>query len=122
MYESTYFFMLMWYNIFGDIVRKITLNKIEYEVIKDDDDSIDVDLLISLMTEYFEPFDYILGDYSYNKLRLKGFYDDKNKAANKINKYSLIDEHIREYCAFNCKYFIIKKVSGGVKWKKGLKN
>ena len=40
----------------------------------------------------FVDFDYIFGDYSYSKLRLKGFYESNNKKAkNTIKKqmYSL---------------------------------
>ena len=92
-------------------MKKITLNKIVYEVEKDDDDSIDMEVLESLFTEYFESFDYVLGDSSYGKLRLKGFNDDKNKKANNINKFSMIENYIRDYCAFDCKYFIIKKIN-----------
>ena len=33
-------------------------------------------------TDYFEPYDYIIGDWSYGKLRLKGFYNHDNKKVN----------------------------------------
>lgn len=60
-------------------------------------------------TEYFEKYDYILGDWAYGKLRLKGFCDKTNKQNNKINSYDLIEEYIKKYCAYECKYFILKK-------------
>lgn len=91
-------------------MKKIILNKEEYEIINDDSKAIEIEEIESLLTDYFDPYDYILGDYSYGKLRLKGFYDDKNKKSNKINKFSGIEEYIKEYCAYKCKYFIIKKI------------
>ena len=91
-------------------MKKITIKELEFEIIKDDAKIIDVEEVESLLTEYFDPYDYILGDYSYGKLRLKGFYDDKNKKANAINKYSGIEKYIDEFCAYKCKYFIIKKL------------
>jgi uncharacterized protein YutD len=88
---------------------KIILNNNEYELIKEYKDAFNLDELTSLATDYFNDFDYILGDYAYNKLRLKGFYDDNNKKANDINKHSYIDEYINNYCAYECRYFILKK-------------
>jgi len=88
---------------------KIILNNKEYELIKEYKDAFNLDEVASLATEYFEGFDYILGDYAYNKLRLKGFYDDSNKKANDINKFSYMDEYISKYCAYECRYFILKR-------------
>ena len=85
----------------------------EYDIEKDDDKVFNLNEVETYFTDYFVPFDYILGDYSYSKLRLKGFYDSKNKKASKINDYKDVDKYIKNYCAFNCKYFILKKVK---KW------
>lgn len=91
-------------------MKKITIINEEYEIIEDESKIISIDEIESLMTEYFNPYDYILGDYSYGKLRLKGFYEDSNKKANSINKFSGIKKYIKEFCAYKCKYFVIKKM------------
>ena len=57
----------------------------------------------------FDDFDYVLGDYAYSKLRLKGFYDSENKKASKINDISGLDDYIKDYCAYDCGYFLLKK-------------
>lgn len=88
---------------------KIVLNDNEYELIKEYKEAFNLDEVRALFTEYFSDFDYILGDYAYNKLRLKGFYEDGNKKANDINKYSYIEEYIEKYCAYECRYFILKR-------------
>ena len=95
--------------IIGDSMKKIVLFNEEYEVVKDEHEVFDLELVSSLATDYFKPYDYIFGDYSYGKLRLKGFYDDKNKNANKINRRSYLETYINDYCAYNCKYFLIQK-------------
>lgn len=89
---------------------KIVLNNNEYELVKNYKDAFSLEEITNLATDYFEEFDYILGDYAYNKLRLKGFYDDSNKKATEINKYSYLNEYIEKYCAYECKYFVIKKM------------
>lgn len=89
---------------------KIVLNNNEYELIKEYKNAFDLDEVTSLFTDYFYDYDYILGDYAYNKLRLKGFYENNNKKANDINKFDYIEDYIKNYCAYECKYFILKKL------------
>lgn len=89
---------------------KINVENTEYEIIKDYRDAFDKEEFINRCTDYFFPYDYIVGDYAYGKLRLKGFYDDKNPKATKINKYSSVDKYIQDNCAYGCKYFIAKKL------------
>ena len=90
-------------------MKKITINEVEYEIVNDVKEAIDKEVLAEKITEYFDDYDYIVGDWAYGKLRLKGFYEDKNPKANKINKYSSLDKYIEENCAYGCKYFVAKK-------------
>lgn len=45
----------------------------KYEIVKGEK-YFDKELVDTLLTDYFEPYDYIFGDYAYDKLRLKGYY------------------------------------------------
>ncbi len=69
----------------------------------------------TLFTDYFQDYDYILGDYSYGKIRLKGFYDSSNKKAKKLNDIKYLERYIKEYCSIGAKTFLLKK-------EKNLKN
>ena len=89
---------------------KITINDKTYDVIKNEKDKIDEDVLKDKITEYFDDFNYIVGDWAYGKLRLKGFNDKDNKNFKKINDINNAEEYIEKYCAYGCRYFIIKKV------------
>ena len=62
-------------------------------------------------TDYFYDYDYIVGDIAYNKLRLKGFYDAKNKKVNKINNFNNLDTYLKNNCAVECRYFVLKKIN-----------
>ena len=92
-------------------MKKIVLDNIEYELIEDNGDSFDENEIKEKYTDYFYEFDYILGDYAYNKLRLKGFCDKSNKRYNKINDYDTKDEYVKKLCAYKCKYFVLKRVN-----------
>ena len=96
-------------------MKKIILENNEYELIEDNGDSFDESEIKEKYTDYFYEFDYILGDYAYNKLRLKGFCDKSNKRYNKINDYDTKDEYVKKLCAYKCKYFVLKRVNKA--WK-----
>ena len=93
-------------------MKNYIINNNSYEIVKNYKDGFDYEEVKSKCseTDYFDSYDYIVGDYAYGKLRLKGFYDDKNPKSNKINKYSLVDKYIEDNCAYGCKYFIAKKI------------
>ncbi len=91
-------------------MKTLNINDVEYEIMENEQNCLDKDELCSKMTDYFEPYDYVFGDYAYDKLRLKGFYDSKNKNAKKINDIKFLSEYKKDYCSFGAKTFLIKKV------------
>ena len=89
--------------------KKVKIENNEYEIIKDYKNAYNEEDFKNKLTDYFYDYDYVVGDIAYDKLRLKGFYDDNNKKSNNINKYSSLDDYIKNSCAYDCKYFIAKK-------------
>ena len=92
-------------------MEKIILDGIEYELIKNEKDAFIYDEIKELFTDYFYDYDYVVGDYAYSKLRLKGFYDSSNKKAKYLNNIDGLDEYIKKQCAYNCGYYVLKKKS-----------
>ena len=88
----------------------ISIGDFNFNLIENNRDCFDKEEFEGLFTDYFYNFDYIVGDYAYNKLRLKGFYKDNNKKAKDINKYSTLNKYIVDNCAYQCKYFILEKI------------
>ncbi len=85
-------------------------NKIKYEIITNEKEAIDLEVLNEKITDYFNDYDYIVGDWAYGKLRLKGFYDKTNKNCKELNNINNLEKYIKEKCAYGCKYFVLKKV------------
>ena len=83
--------------------KKYEINGNLYELEKN---VFDLEEVKSYMTEYFDKFDYVFGDYAYEKLRLKGFKDKGNK----VNDIKYLDDYIKNYCAYGAKYFLLKKI------------
>ena len=88
----------------------IEIDKYKYELTKDYKEAFNEEEFKLRCTDYFYDYDYIVGDIAYGKLRLKGFYDEKNKKVNKINNYKNLDKYLENNCATDCKYFIVKKI------------
>lgn len=88
----------------------VKVENIGYEIIKDYRNAFNEEEFVSKCTDYFFEYDYVVGDIAYDKLRLKGFYEDENKKSKKINKISGLDEYLNNKCAYRCKYFVAKKI------------
>lgn len=84
--------------------------KNEHELYKNYKNGFDYNTVKDLWTDYFDAYDYVVGDYSYGKIRLKGFYDKKSKKVKKCNNFEKIDDYIAHQCAYDCAYFILKKL------------
>lgn len=91
-------------------MEKINIDKYQYEIIKDYKNGYNKEEFLSKCTDYFYDYDYIVGDWAYGKVRLKGFYDKKNKKCRDINNFDNLDKYIKENCAFDCAYFVAKKI------------
>lgn len=89
---------------------EIVINNITYKVIKDYREGFVEEEVQNRVTDYFETYDYIFGDWAYGKLRLKGFYKKDNKKVTKINNIEDLDKYIEENCAYDCKHFLLEKI------------
>ena len=90
-------------------MKTIKINETLYTLERNYKDGFDLTEAENKLNDYFDGYDYIFGDWSYGKLRLKGFMEEKK--SNKINNIKFIDDYIKKYCSYECKYFLLKKVN-----------
>ncbi|CAG7649375.1 YutD family protein [Paenibacillus allorhizosphaerae] len=83
-----------------------------YEVVTDHKSGWKPEAFRDRYSEVLERYDYIVGDWGYNQLRLRGFYKDNHPKATKDTAISTLQDYLNEYCNFGCAYFIIEKVPG----------
>lgn len=83
---------------------------IRYELIEDVKQGFQEEAINNRYSEILSKYDYIVGDWGYDQLRLKGFYDDRNPKAAFDTKISTLDDYLYEYCNFGCAYFVAKKI------------
>lgn len=82
----------------------------KYEIIEDVKEGFQEKAFEDRYSEILSKYDFIVGDWGYEQLRLKGFYDDQNPKAAFDTKISTIDDYLYEYCNFGCSYFVAKRI------------
>lgn len=80
----------------------------QFTVLENHKDALDATRFGQRFSEIMLKYDYIVGDWSNNQLRLKGFHEDERPNTRKTDRISRLSEYLREYCAFGCAYFILK--------------
>ncbi|KOY82121.1 YutD family protein [Lysinibacillus macroides] len=98
----------------------IIVDGIEYELIEEYRDAFQQDVLQERYSDILARYDYIVGDWGYNQLRLKGFFDDKNQKSTFDTKISTLQDYLYEYCNFGCAYFVLRKIGKVVKQSEAL--
>ncbi|MBU7595445.1 YutD family protein [Metabacillus halosaccharovorans] len=88
----------------------ITVQNQFFELVKEEKDGFNEEAFKERYSEILNKYDFIVGDWGYNQLRLRGFFDDQNQKATYDTKISTLEEYIFEYCNFGCAYFVLKKV------------
>lgn len=97
-----------------EIVKLLDDNRLlvgtqEYELSIDHREGFDGEALSGRYTSILSKYDYIVGDWGYEQLRLKGFYRNNNSKVSQDKKISFLEDYLYEYCNFGCAYFVIEK-------------
>ncbi|SIS43822.1 YutD family protein [Salimicrobium flavidum] len=82
----------------------------QYEIIENHRDAVDEEAIDQRISDILSKYDFIVGDWGYGQLRLKGFYDDQNQKATFDTKISTLEDYLYEHCNFGCAYFILKRI------------
>lgn len=80
-----------------------------FELLEDNKEGWNAEAFRERYSEVLDKYDYIIGDWGYNQLRLKGFYESNKRVPNEM-KIETLSEYLLEYCNFGCAHFILKKV------------
>lgn len=88
----------------------IELHGKSYRMVENVNDGFKYDAVNERFADILKKYDYIVGDWGYDQLRLKGFYRDDHAKATYDTKISTLDDYLLEYCNFGCAYFVLKKI------------
>ena len=63
----------------------ITIQNESYEIVEERTDGFNEEAFRARYSDILSKYDYIVGDWGYGQLRLKGFFDDANKKSSYDN-------------------------------------
>lgn len=91
---------------FARVGNKVVAENIELELVEDYREAFDQTVFGQRFSQLMLKFDYIVGDWGNEQLRLKGFYKDE-KAVKTDIKISRLEDYLTEFCNFGCAYFVL---------------
>lgn len=80
---------------------------ISLTILEDIGEAFDTEVFSQRFSEFLLKYDYIVGDWGNDQLRLKGFYQNNKKKPNHW-KISRLQDYLKEYCNFGCRYFVLE--------------
>ena len=100
------------YNKFPGPEFRLTGTRVEAEgfaftLVENSKDAFDVTAFTQRFSEVLTKFDYIVGDWSNEQLRLRGFYKNE-RAEESLEKISRLQDYLLEYCSYGCAYFVLE--------------
>ncbi|HLS22408.1 MAG TPA: YutD family protein [Pseudogracilibacillus sp.] len=88
----------------------IVLNGRKYKLIENFRDAYQEEHVVKRYAEILGKYDFIVGDWGYDQLRMKGFYHPHHQRATFETRIDHVEDYLYEYCNFGCPYFILQKV------------
>ncbi|MGC6770236.1 YutD family protein [Enterococcus sp. LJL128] len=82
----------------------------QYVLVKDHRDAFDAEKIGERFSDILSRYDYIVGDWGYDQLRLKGFFSTTNRKASPDQRIDALEDYLYEFCNFGCAYFVIERV------------
>ena len=84
----------------------------QYKVVVDYREGFQIEKIGERYSEVLARYDYIVGDWGYEQLRLRGFFESDNKKAAPEQRIETLEDYLYEYCNFGCAYFVIQRIGG----------
>ncbi|MCR8969238.1 YutD family protein [Facklamia sp. 7083-14-GEN3] len=83
----------------------------EYDLIINYQEAFDFEAFYNRYQDLFAKYDFIVGDWAFDQLRLRGFYQIGTPKVAFDQRIETLEDYINEYCNFGAKYFVIGKKS-----------
>jgi uncharacterized protein YutD len=73
-------------------------------------DAFSAEKLEQRFSEVLDKYDYIVGDFGFEQLRLKGFFSSSRKKMDADSKIDHLEDYINEYCNYGAPYFVLRRI------------
>lgn len=82
----------------------------KFEIVQNYRDAFDAERLGERYSEILNKYDYVVADWGFEQMRLKGFYDNRNRKVPQDQRIANLQDYLYEYCNFGCPYFVLQRV------------
>lgn len=86
---------------------KVKSDSYEFSLIDNEKSAFDATAFTQRFSEVLLKYDYIVGDWGNEQLRLRGFYKKTPKGKENKN-ITRLEDYLNEYCNFGCAYFVLE--------------
>lgn len=86
------------------------LNGHRYELVKNYRNGFSAEQFADRFSMVLAKYDYIVGDWGYDQLRLRGFYADSRSRVDSQRKIHDLEDYLYEACNFGCPYFVVRNL------------
>lgn len=92
---------------FDDIVKS---DDLQFTLLENYKNAFNAEVFSQRFSEILLKYDYIVGDWGNEQLRLKGFFKSE-KEGDSVTTISRLEDYLKEYCNFGCAYFILENTA-----------
>jgi len=108
--------------------NKFKIDSMEYRLVYNYRNAFSVEMLAERYSDILVRYDYIVGDWGYEQLRLKGFFRSNNQKVFVDQRIDALEDYLYEFCNFGCAFFVLerlgepKSINNNSKHKNNYKN
>lgn len=81
-----------------------------FELVEEHRNGWNLEVFLERYCDILDKYDYIVGDWGYGQLRLRGFYGNFNRKVPFEQRIAFLDEYLQEFCNFGCAYFVLRRL------------
>ncbi|RPA61252.1 DUF1027 domain-containing protein [Aerococcus agrisoli] len=87
--------------------EQLSINGQIFTIQENFNEAINIEAIADRYMDILDTYDYVVGDWSYEQLRLKGFYADDAKIGTLEQKIKHLPDYLIEYASFGAAYFVL---------------
>jgi uncharacterized protein YutD len=88
---------------------KFKIDSMEYRLVHNYRNAFNVEKLAERYSDILARYDYVVGDWGYEQLRLKGFFRSNNQQGFMDQKIDTLVDYLYEFCNFGCPFFVLER-------------
>lgn len=86
------------------------IGECSYRLVYNHREGFDLEKFATRYSDILSRYNYVVGDWGYEQLRLKGFFNDNDKNVLNEQKINTLLDYLYEFCNFGCAFFVLEQM------------